>query len=974
MNKKYFFATVIFCNSLIVFASGISRSNYTDPKVTAGKFNPGNSNSNHLKQSLAANSPAFTENKGQILSAEGRPATEVKFVFENAGVQLFLMGRGIAYQFTKTHLPEGYSELISKKGGTDESIKIQEMTDKINTETYRMDMTLVGANINARISSEGRSLDYTNYYNRNIMDVHSYTKVTYHEIYTGIDWVIYTVDGKVKYDFVVKAGADPSIIKMQFENHEEISLNKDGSLFLKNRLGTITEKTPVSFQNKKVIQTEFDLKGNKISFNLESYDRTKQLIIDPSLIWATYYGGAGLDYGTHCTTDNTGNVYMAGYALSTASIASGGYQNTFGGGNFDAFIVKFNSAGIRLWATYYGGTGQDRGYACATDQSGNVYLSGTTTSSVGTAIASAGGHQPNYGGGQNLSSDAFLVKFDNTGVRQWGTYYGDVGTEDGYSCSTDKAGNIYMTGHTGGSTVGIATPGSHQAINSPYGGAAYLVKFNNNGLRQWGTYYWTPGIYVSRCCVTDKSGNIYISGYTFGNTYTITTPVSHQPSPGGSGDAFLTKFDSLGAVEWATFYGGVGYDLGFSCATDTAGDVYLTGSAEPTSSVALVTPGSHQTVPVGYGFDAFLAKFHSSGVRLWSTLYGGASSDYGFSCSTDASGNVYLAGGTESSVGIASGGYQNNLTSLNDAYLIKFNINGVRQWGTYYGSYQQDMGQSCATDIFGNVYLAGYSDSKTGMSKNGHQNIAGDTLDAFLAKFCNFAPAKPSALNGNTFVCQGSSQLYSVTPDGAATSYTWSTPAGWTGSSSINSISLTAGNSGVVSVEASNACGVSPSQSIHVASDLIPVISANSGSICAGEIFTIQPVGAASYTIAGGSFIVSPPFSTLYLVNGSSAGGCAASNTATVNLIVDACTALYEFPETVSVDIFPNPNTGNFEIRSGFPVDISIYNEVGQLVLQKHIVTDEKSISIQGLAKGIYVVHLTSSQGSCVKKIVTCGE
>ena len=102
--------------------------------------------------------------------------------------------------------------------------------------------------------------------------------------------------------------------------------------------------------------------------------------------------------GRSCATDASGNVYLAGYTDSTTGIATtGAHQTTYGGGVYDAFLVKFNSSGVRQWGTYYGGTGYDDGYSCATDASGNVYLAGSTNSTTG--IATTGAHQTTSGGG-----------------------------------------------------------------------------------------------------------------------------------------------------------------------------------------------------------------------------------------------------------------------------------------------------------------------------------------------------------------------------------------------------------------------------------------------------------------------------------------------------------------------------------------------------------------------------------------------
>src|SRR5690606_17519606 len=139
--------------------------------------------------------------------------------------------------------------------------------------------------------------------------------------------------------------------------------------------------------------------------------------------------------------------------LSNTNITSGGHQNAYGGGSNDAFLVKFNTDGVRLWGTYYGGSAIDYGSSCASDGTGNVYLSGRTQSASNIA---SGGHQNTYGG----SSDAYLVKFNSDGVRQWATYYGGSDTDYGSSCATDGSGNVYLAGRTK-SANNIAS-GGHQ--------------------------------------------------------------------------------------------------------------------------------------------------------------------------------------------------------------------------------------------------------------------------------------------------------------------------------------------------------------------------------------------------------------------------------------------------------------------------------------------------------------------------------
>jgi hypothetical protein len=483
---------------------------------------------------------AFEENKGQVTGAD---AKNVKFVFKDGNLSMFLMQAGIAYQFNKVTYPEGYKPL-DKFASTEERLKIERLQSQIQTETYRMDVNLEGANPNPTIKTEGRSEDYIQYYNHNALDVRSYQKVTYYEVYPNIDWVVYinknagANEPKVKYDFIVHPGGDPSQIKLKTEWVEELTSNADGSLTLNNRMGSVTEQRPISFQDGKDVKTNFMIDNNTISFQLEKFNSNTDIVIDPGLLWATYYGGSvGDERSESCTVDGNENVYLSGNTQSTSNIASGGYQNTSGGGR-DAFLVKFNSLGVRQWATYYGGSGEDNGYNCATDMSGNIYLAGSTFSSNNIA---SGGHRNTQGD----SANAFLVKFNNAGVRQWATYYGGInfsGSDKDYSggfCAIDGSGNVYLSGNTM-STSNIASGG----YQNTFGGMmdAFLVKFNNAGVRQWATYYGGSGEEITTGCATDGSGNVYLAGST--SSFSNIASGGHRNTLEGEDDLFLAKFSN----------------------------------------------------------------------------------------------------------------------------------------------------------------------------------------------------------------------------------------------------------------------------------------------------------------------------------------------------------------------------------------------------------------------------------------------
>lgn len=666
----------------------------------------------------------FLENRGQICDDKGNARPDILYTSEGNGVKMFITKTGIFYQFSKIENPEAL-KLFDKFHPAEMDIKQEE----IKTTTYRLEMHLKGANKNAEVVSENENPYFENYYNvlshpEGITHVRSFEKVNIKNVYPNIDWVLYITEGKLKYDFVVNPGGIVSDIKIKYEGAEKLNLKPDGSIDIHTPMGKINEGIPYSYQanmeDTKTVSSKFvKLDNGILGFNVGDYNGQNLLVIDPSIVWATYYGGSTNDFSQSCTNDLAGNVYMAGYTQSTNNISSGGFQDSLLG-NYDAFLVKFASNGIRLWATYYGGSGDEQGQSCSANSTGNIYLAGYTNSVSGIA---SGGYQNIYGGGP---SDAFVVKFDSAGNRVWATYYGGIDRDEGLYSSIDAVSNVYLTGGTA-SVDSIAFAG----FQNIYGGGvsdAFLVKFDSSGNRLWATYYGGPNHDDSRSCISDVLGNVYITGYT--QSLNNIASGGFQNVNGGNGDAFLTKFDSNGAQLWATYYGGSSNDYGTSCSADAAGRVYLAGWTGSQNDIA---SGGFQNV-FGGVYDAFLVKFESNGNRLWATYYGGNDVDYGYSCSSDASGNVFLTGNTQSQSGISFGGFQNTIGGGDAAYIVNFDNNGNRLWASYFGGNNNDVAASCITDTFGNVYVAGFTLSPSGVSSGGFQNTFGGGVDAFLVK------------------------------------------------------------------------------------------------------------------------------------------------------------------------------------------------------------------------------------------------
>ncbi len=748
--------------------------------VTTGKMN------NRLNQQ----SLRFTENKGQVADMDDKPRPDVLFTAHSRGVKLFITATGIYYQFSRT--------FEKKKNASEKEIIPSKFdTPEIDsTQFYRLDMQLIGANKHPQIIKEGEGIDYENYYlahcPNGILGVKNYNRITVKDIYPGIDWLFYPAPANneaMEYDFVLHPGADISKIKLSYEQAAEIKLEESGKLSIITKLGTVTEHKPLSYQQKGAeLESRFVVRGNTIGFEVKGYDAGQPLTIDPTLEWGSYYGGGTDDYLEGCAVDKAGDVYFAGYTNSSSDIASGGFQNSYAG-NKDGFLAKFNAAGNRIWATYYGGDNIDYLNDCTTDKFNNVYASGKTASVAGIA----------YNGFQNAQNgnyDAMLVKFNAAGARIWATYYGGTDAEISTGCATDNKNNVYLTGSTFSKTA-IATP---DGFDTSFAGAiiylndAFLVKFDSAGNRIWGTYYGDTGADQGNDCATDAEGNVYMAGGTSSATGIAFNGYSN--SIAGAADAFLVKFNKDGERLWGTYYGGIDTDGGKSCTADVSGNIYLAGGTRSADGISF---NGFQNV-LGGPSDMYVVKFKATGERLWATYYGGTNAENIYGSFTDKFGNIFLNGYAESS-GLAYEGIKNNVEDR-DAFLVKFSATGERLWATYYGGLREDIFYGSGIDPQGNIYLCGLTTSFSGIAYNAYDSEWDggplDETDGFIVRISDCVLTKPviTADGSVTDVCPGRTLILRSS---VATSYLWSTGA------TTRSIRVaTAGN---YSVKITNATG-----------------------------------------------------------------------------------------------------------------------------------------------------------------------
>ncbi|MCE2711570.1 MAG: hypothetical protein LW688_03420 [Cryomorphaceae bacterium] len=474
----------------------------------------------------------FEENKGQMKDQFWNPQPDVLYYGTSEGMNYYIKNSGMSYQLSRV---ESWKDEDDPRPA---GIEINDGTmRKVPNQigTYRVDAEWLKANPDFEII-QGTALNgYNNYYNvpegvEPALFVKKYETLTLKNVWEGIDLYYYGTNGFLETDYLVAPGADYKKIQIQFKG-ASLSTDANGNLIIKTPFGEIHEGALKVYQNSQLIEAYWKIsENNVVSFEIPKYNEDLALRIDPlTRVWGTYYGGSGSDSGKDAAIDASGNIYLCGETASTSSISSGGFQNIWVGGLYDAFLVKFNNSGVRLWASYYGGSGTDYGESTITDGSGNVYLAGSTGSSIGIA---SNGHQNTFGGSNN---DAYLVKFNSSGIRFWGTYYGGSSSDLALETAIDVSGNIYLTGTTTSSTA-IASGGHQNSI----GGAAdaFLVKFNSSGARIWGTYYGGSGTEGNGgAIISDAFGNIYLAGNT-----TSTSAIAiggHQNITGGGNDAFF---------------------------------------------------------------------------------------------------------------------------------------------------------------------------------------------------------------------------------------------------------------------------------------------------------------------------------------------------------------------------------------------------------------------------------------------------
>jgi len=324
-----------------------------------------------------------------------------------------------------------------------------------------------------------------------------------------------------------------------------------------------------------------------------------------ALVYSTYLGGSGEDWGRGTAVDSFGNAYVTGYTYSPNFPTVSPLQATHGGGSYDAFVAKLNAAGSALvYSTYLGGGGDDRGYGIAADSFGNAYVTGYTGSGNFPTVSPL---QATHGGG---TYDVFVAKLNAAGSAVvYSTYLGGSGDDQGNGIAVDSFGNAYVTGYTNWTNFPTANP-----LQPAFGGNwdAFVAKLNAAGSALvYSTYLGGSSYDCGYGIAVDSSGSAYVTGYTTSANFPTASPLQATYGAGGGWDAFVTKLNAAGsALVYSTYLGGSGDDFGDAIAVDSSGKAYVTGH---TSSTDFPTANALRATKAGGYYDLFIGKIAEAG-------------------------------------------------------------------------------------------------------------------------------------------------------------------------------------------------------------------------------------------------------------------------------------------------------------------------------------------------------------------------
>lgn len=710
------------------------------PKLT-GSVKSNQVIEDNLEQSHAAQT--YRKAPLSFEANEGQADRSVKF-----------LARGVGYQL---HLTSTQAVLSLKKAATAEKHFDSHQNTSRSSVGDVVKMTLLKARPDATVSGEDVLPGKVNYLlgkNSNSWrtNVATYGKVRYRDVYKGIDLVYYGNQRSLEYDFHLAPGANPEEIRLEIEGVKRTEIDSaTGDLVMHLSSGeVIKQHKPILYQEtagvRRAVTGRFVFRGhNQIGFEVGAYDRNRALVIDPVLVYTTYFGGEGEEATSGIAVDSAGSVYVTGWFVTSLGfpVTPDAFQKSQNNsnGNGEVFITKFTPDGSGIvYSTLLGGNSTDTSTGIALDTAGNAYVVGWTDSAdfpLRNAFQSTLRGSPN----------TYLTKLNATGSDLlYSSFLGGTGNFDfGTDIAVDQSGNAYITGDTGSINFPV-TPGALRTthirqLNSAVERDGFVAKLNTNAAGAASLVFSTfldineP---QGNSIAIDAAGNSYITGDT------------RVQKLNAAGSALVYSFvipDSTTATNTRLHATDI--------AVDGSGQAYITGfetrfAAQNSPNLRVVN--GFQPVYGGGLIDGFLVKVNAAGTGLlYSTYLGGTNIDLAHAVAVDSTGHAYVVGTTASSDFPTRDAFQTiKVGGVDlDLFITKIDTNAIGPsslvFSTYYGgSIFDEAVVGVAIDAGGNIYATGYPFRITvqGIIHTG-ASVLGDESqsDPFILKIANTSPS-----------------------------------------------------------------------------------------------------------------------------------------------------------------------------------------------------------------------------------------
>ncbi len=632
-----------------------------------------------LVQQCSAQYLQFVENKGQWDKS-------IKFKTDFKAGALLLKPSGYKVVL---HNKDDLKTIANYFGGHADSAKksIKSIQNAV-LRSHAYEVNFLNADTNAIAEPDKPLSIYNNYFIGNDSSkwrtgCRVFNGITYKNVYKNIDVRYYSDNGNLKYDLIIKPGADVNKIALQFNGLDALLLNKYGNLTMKTSVGDVYQTIPSSYQlsknNKTKVKASFRLVGNTVHFKLGEYDKTSTLIIDPTEIFSTFVGSISDDWGYTATYDNAGDFYAGGIAFDEGfdSKHVGGYDETFNGGDAsegngvacDISLIKFNPTGnLALYATYLGGSGDEVPFSLVADNEGNLIVSGRTTSTDFPVTL------PGFGPGGGF--DIVLSKL----------------SADGKTLLASR-----KFGGSGSDGVNIQP------------------KYISEGILSLRRNY---GDDARSEVMIDNSDNIYLASCTQSSDFPVTVNASKTKLSGGQDGVFLKLSSDLSQVYTSTLLGGNGDDGAYVLdISKTTGNIYIAGGTTSTDLAYNATDapqGIAHSAYQGGDCDGFIAELSGNGNALIKTCYiGTAGNDMIYGMKTDKYGYPYVTGTTTQSFPVYKSAFNaNNYQAKGNQFITKLNPDLTQV--IYSANFGKGSGipdispTAFLVDVCGNVYVSGW--------------------------------------------------------------------------------------------------------------------------------------------------------------------------------------------------------------------------------------------------------------------------